>query len=72
MAESVQADPKMTASTGKEIEPDDSQREVESETIKGEILAASEKHEVFQKTSKGVNFRTVGWIQASIIFLKGQ
>ncbi|RVX74994.1 hypothetical protein B0A52_01271 [Exophiala mesophila] len=70
MAESVQADPKMTASTGKEIEPDDSQREVESETIKGEILAASEKHEVFQKTSKGVNFRTVGWIQASIIFLK--
>jgi hypothetical protein len=27
--------------------------------------------EVFKKTTKGVDFRTVGWRRASIIFLKG-
>ncbi len=29
-----------------------------------------EEHEVFKKTSDGVDFRTVGWPVASIIFLK--
>ncbi|KAF9888661.1 hypothetical protein FE257_008419 [Aspergillus nanangensis] len=29
-----------------------------------------EDHEVFKKTSEGVDFRTVGWIKASSIFLK--
>lgn len=28
--------------------------------------------EVFQKIPGKVDFRTVGWIQASVIFLKGQ
>jgi hypothetical protein len=31
----------------------------------------SEENEVFKKTHKGVNFRTVGWPRASVIFLKG-
>ncbi|KAH8879159.1 hypothetical protein GQ53DRAFT_739160 [Thozetella sp. PMI_491] len=33
---------------------------------------ALEKHEVFKKTSDGVNFRTVSWPRATIIFLKIQ
>lgn len=28
--------------------------------------------EVFKKTTTGVNFRTVGWPRASVIFLKGE
>ncbi len=28
--------------------------------------------EVFKKTTTGVNFRTVGWARASIIFLKSE
>lgn len=30
-----------------------------------------EQNEVFKKTHEGVNFRTVGWPRASVIFLKG-
>lgn len=30
------------------------------------------EHEVFKKTEDGVDFRTVGWPRASIIFLKVQ
>ena len=30
-----------------------------------------EENEVFKKTHEGVNFRTVGWPRASVIFLKG-
>lgn len=30
-----------------------------------------EENEVFKKTHDGVNFRTVGWPRASVIFLKG-
>ncbi len=30
-----------------------------------------EANEVFKKTHDGVDFRTVGWPRASIIFLKG-
>lgn len=33
---------------------------------------SSEEHEVFKKTNEGVDFRTVGWPRASIIFLKSQ
>ena len=29
-----------------------------------------EENEVFKKTHEGVNFRTVGWPRASVIFLK--
>jgi len=29
-----------------------------------------EENEVFKKTSDGVDFRTVGWVRASIIFCK--
>jgi hypothetical protein len=28
--------------------------------------------EVFKKTTAGANFRTVGWLRASVIFLKGE
>lgn len=39
------------------------------------VLAGSEKdiaetHEVFQKIEGGVDFRTVGWPRATVIFLK--
>lgn len=30
-----------------------------------------EQNEVFKKTHDGVDFRTVGWPRASVIFLKG-
>lgn len=30
-----------------------------------------EENEVFKKTHDGVDFRTVGWPRASVIFLKG-
>ncbi len=30
-----------------------------------------EENEVFKKTHEGVDFRTVGWPRASVIFLKG-
>lgn len=29
-----------------------------------------EDYEVFKQTNEGVNFRTVGWPRASVIFLK--
>jgi hypothetical protein len=34
--------------------------------------AELERHEVFKKTTDGVNFRTVSWQRATIIFLKIQ
>lgn len=34
------------------------------------LTDTEERNEVFQKTSDGVDFRTVGWPMASIIFLK--
>ena len=33
-------------------------------------IAEENDFEVFQKTNDGVDFRTVGWLRASIIFLK--
>ena len=37
----------------------------------GEVVDLNEDREVFKKTSDGVDFRTVGWVRASVIFLKG-
>jgi hypothetical protein len=34
-------------------------------------VAADDDFEVFKKTSDGVDFRTVGWPRAAVIFLKG-
>ena len=31
-----------------------------------------ESHEIFKKNVDGVDFRTVGWPRASVIFLKGE
>lgn len=31
-----------------------------------------EAHEIFKKNAEGVDFRTVGWPRASVIFLKGK
>ncbi|KAG0651591.1 Methyltryptophan resistance [Hyphodiscus hymeniophilus] len=36
----------------------------------GDVLDPLEENEVFKKTHEGVNFRTVGWPRASVIFLK--
>ena len=33
-------------------------------------LIDMEKHEVFQRNSDGVEFRTLGWIRATVIFVK--
>ena len=49
------------------IEPRNSTNNPPNE--KGDILEA---HEVFQQTTDGVNFRTVSWQRATIIFLKIQ
>lgn len=37
----------------------------------GEVEDPLESNEVFKKTHEGVNFRTVSWPKASVIFLKG-
>jgi hypothetical protein len=36
------------------------------------LPATSDDDEVFKKTKDGVDFRTVGWPRAAIIFLKGK
>lgn len=36
----------------------------------GDLLKPAAEQEVFQKTSDGVDFRTVTWPRASVIFLK--
>lgn len=41
----------------------------EAPSLKGETL---ESHEVFRQTDEGVQFRTVSWQRATIIFLKIQ
>jgi hypothetical protein len=37
----------------------------------GDVEDPLEENEVFKKSHDGVDFRTVGWLRASIIFLKG-
>lgn len=59
------------------------EKSVESDSEKGPIDTGTgtvepvlldgddlEQHEVFQKNVDGVEFRTVGWPRASVIFLK--
>lgn len=54
---------------GEKIAPHDNAGvEYEPETKLGE-MSDDEKHEVFQKNAN-VDFRTVGWVRCSIIFLK--
>lgn len=40
------------------------------EPYTGDMEDPLEEHEVFKKTHEGVDFRTVSWQRASIIFLK--
>ena len=57
-------DPKDNIVVGKpEINP--------TEVEKGDMKGLDESREVFQKTTEGVDFRTVGWPRACLIFLKG-
>jgi len=41
------------------------------DTHYGDVEDPLEENEVFKKTHDGVNFRTVGWPRATVIFLKG-
>jgi len=38
----------------------------------GDVEDPLEENEVFKKTHDGVDFRTVGWKRAAVIFLKGK
>lgn len=38
--------------------------------VKEQSPSIEEGDELFQVTADGVNFRTVGWLHASVIFLK--
>jgi hypothetical protein len=38
----------------------------------GDVEDPLEENEVFKKTHEGVDFRTVGWVRASVIFLKSK
>jgi hypothetical protein len=42
------------------------------DTHYGDVEDPLEENEVFKKTHDGVDFRTVGWPRACVIFLKGQ
>lgn len=42
------------------------------ETYYPDVEDPLEQNEVFKKTHEGVDFRTVGWPRASVIFLKGR
>ena len=46
--------------------------DIEGSMTTGDVSSPGEQFEVFQQTSTGVNFRTVGWLRASTVFLKGQ
>jgi hypothetical protein len=54
----------------KEIEPVSlsPQRSIQA----GEVKVADDDFEVFKQTTDGVQFRLVGWIKASVIFLKSE
>ena len=43
-----------------------------SDNVDYDKEAAREAHEVFQKATDGIDFRTVSWPRATIIFLKIQ
>lgn len=68
----------MSIKTGsiKNINSDDEKGHPETslgvfEPYYGDLEDPLEQNEVFKKTHEGVNFRTVGWPRASVIFLKG-
>lgn len=42
------------------------------ESYDGDVEDPLEENEVFKKTHEGVDFRTVGWPRASVIFLKSR
>jgi hypothetical protein len=42
------------------------------EPYTGDVEDPLEQNEVFKKTHDGVDFRTVGWMRASVIFLKSK
>lgn len=42
------------------------------EKYSGDVEDPLEDNEVFKKTHEGVDFRTVGWPRASVIFMKSQ
>ena len=56
-------------SPGEKIAPHDSPAMVEYDPENKVDLSDDEKHEVFQKNAN-VDFRTVGWVRCSVIFLK--
>lgn len=51
-----------------------SEKEPTSSSIleKGGVFDPNEEKQVFKKLEDGVDFRTVGWPRASVIFLKGR
>jgi hypothetical protein len=55
----------------KRLAPDSSENTSVEQGYTSEVVDPLEEFEVFKKTTDGVNFRTVGWVRASIIFLKG-
>jgi hypothetical protein len=57
----------------KQHSSDEEKRPVKGSTgVIDSQLGDVEDHEVFKKTSDGVDFRTVSWPRATIIFLKGK
>lgn len=64
----------LSAQSDSKSEPSYEQRYVEPEKADGgwEDPGAREAHEVFQATNEGVNFRTVSWQRATVLFLKIQ
>ena len=57
-------------SVGEKVEPYQiNSGDEDPEPLKGDISDEDERLEVFQKTAD-VNFRTVGWVRCSVIFLK--
>lgn len=40
--------------------------------VSEDVVDPLDEFEVFKKTSAGVDFRTVGWVRASVIFLKSK
>lgn len=60
------------AKTADEIAPAPSRNSTSSAERYGKIENAENATEVFKTGEGGVEFRTVGWIHASVIFLKSQ
>lgn len=63
----------LKASSIKNVSSDDEKVQVEKGVVEPytDIDDTVEQNEVFKKSHDGVDFRTVGWPRASVIFLKG-